>query len=77
MAKKIVVTFQVTKKTEQKQKNTRSSPDTEDRLLVFEGEATEGLNNPCRVPLMVMDRKRLGEVGRRPKKALLDDATLR
>ena len=56
---------------------TRSLPETEDRLLVFEGEVTEGLNNPCRVPLMVMDLNRLGEVGRKPNKALPDDATLR
>lgn len=69
--------FQVTKKTEQKQKHTRSPPDTEDRLLELRGEITEGLNKPCRVPLIVMDRKRLGEEGRRPKKALPDDATLR
>lgn len=71
--------FQVNKKTEQKQKHTvtRSPPDTEDLLLELRGEVIEGLNNPCRVPLIVMDRKRLGEVGRKPKKALPDDATLR
>ena len=29
------------------------------------------------MPLIVMDRKRLGDVGRRPKKLLPDDAALR
>lgn len=76
MAKEIAVTL-VTKETEQKQKHTCTPPDTEDRLLELRGEVTEGLNNPCRVPLIVMDRKRLGEVGRRPKKALPEDAILR
>ena len=56
--------------------NRKSSLDI-DRRLVLGGEVTEGLSNPCLVPLMVMDRKRLGDVGRRPKKALPDDATLR
>ena len=51
--------------------------DIVDRLLVLAGEVTEGLNNPCLVPLMVIDRKRLGDVGSRPKKALPEEATLR
>lgn len=52
-------------------------PDTDDRLLVWVGEVMAGLKRPCLVPLIVIERKRLGDVGRKLKKLLPDDAALR
>ena len=60
-----------------KKVNNCDLPDKVERLLVLGGEATVGLRRPCLDPLIVMERKRLGDVGRRPKKLLPDDAALR
>lgn len=51
-------------------------PDSVD-LLLTGGEADDELSRPCLVPLIVMDRKRLGVVEMSPKKELPDEVTLR
>lgn len=51
----------------------RFPPEVEGRFL-FGGEVTEGLSNPLLFPLIVIDRKRPGELGSKPKKELPDDA---
>lgn len=54
----------------------RFPPEVEGRFL-FGGEVTEGLSNPLLFPLIVIDRKRPGELGSKPKKELPDDAIFR